>query len=275
MSGGYKPIEKVCNRCNTSFFGVWNKSLCIECETQGYDNICSHCNIQYIDTQRYRSYCLTCTENRVWQRGKRSPDIGKKISESKLKFFQTDYGKDIAKSVGQQNSEKLKTYYQTDAGIETKKRVGIKNSKILKQKILNNEFTPKITNSFTHWDAVIEIDNEIKKFRSSWEACLWFSNQHWQYETIRIPYIDSNNESKTYIVDFYDPINRILIEVKPLSNIKDNHYKTSAAKQYCLENDIKFLIISEDTIRDYINETIFDGQNKLQLNKCYATRKRT
>ena len=251
MGGGYKPIEKICNRCNTSFFGVWNKSLCINCKTQGYDHICSHCNIQYIDTQRYRSYCLTCTKNRVWQRGKRSPDIVKKISESKLKFFQTDYGKDIAKSVGQQNS------------------------KILKQKILNNEFTPKITNSFTHWDAVIEIDNEIKKFRSSWEACLWFSNQHWQYETIRIPYIDNNNKSKTYIVDFYDPINRILIEVKPLSNIKDNHYKTSAAKQYCLENNIEFLIISEDSIRDYINETIFDGQNKLQLNKCYATRKRT
>jgi hypothetical protein len=76
-------------------------------------------------------------------------------------------------------------------------------------------------------------------------------------------------------VDFYDPINRILIEVKPLSNIKDNHYKISAAEQYCLENNIKFLIISEDTIRNYINESIFDGQNKLQLNKCYATRKRT
>ena len=28
-------------------------------------------------------------------------------------------------------------------------------------------------------------------------------------------------------------------------------------------------------VRSYINETIFDGQNKLQLNKCYATRKRT
>jgi hypothetical protein len=97
---------------------------------------------------------------------------------------------------------------------------------------------------------------------------LWFSNQHWQYEIIRIPYIDNNNESKTYIVDFYDPINRILIEVKPLSNIKDNHYKTLAAKKYCLENNIEFRIISEDTIHDYINETIFDGQNKLQLNKC-------
>lgn len=275
MGGGYKPIEKICNRCNTSFFGVWNKSLCINCETQGYDHICSHCNIQYIDTQRYRSYCLTCTENRVWQRGKRSIDIGKKISESKLKFFQTDHGKDIAKSVGQQNSEKLKTYYQTAAGILTKKQTAVKNSKILKQKILNNEFTPKITNSFTHWDAIIEIDNEIKKFRSSWEACLWFSNQHWQYETIRIPYDNKNNESKTYIVDFYDPINRILIEVKPLSNVKDNHYKTIAAKQYCLENNIQFLIISEDTIQNYIDETKFIGKNKLQLDKCYATRKRT
>jgi hypothetical protein len=275
MAGGYKPIEKICNRCNTSFFGVWNKALCINCEIQGYDHICSHCNIQYIDIQRYRSYCLICTKNRVWQIGKRSIDIGKKISESKLKFFQTDHGKDIAKSVGQQNSKKLKTYYQTDAGILTKKQTAVKNSKILKQKILNNEFTPKITNSFTHWDAIIEIDNEIKKFRSSWEACLWFSNQHWQYETIRILYNDKNNESKTYIVDFYDPIDRILIEVKPLSNIKDNYYKTTAAKQYCLENNIQFLIISEDTIQNYIDETKFIGKNKLQLDKCYATRKRT
>jgi hypothetical protein len=275
MSGGYKPIEKICNRCNIIYFGVWNKNLCSECETHGYDHICSHCNITYLDNQRYRSYCITCTTNRVWQRGNRLPEIGKKISETKLKFFQTIKGKNIAKSVGIQNSKKLKNYYQTSAGIETKKRTAEKNSKILKQKILNNEFTPKITNSFTHWDAVIEIDNNIKKFRSSWEACLWFSNQHWQYELIRIPYSNEHGELKTYIVDFYDPNNQVLIEVKPKSNIKDSWYKIEAAKKYCLDNNIKFLIINEDIIQNYIDETKFIGKNKLQLDKCYATRKRT
>jgi len=273
--GGYKPIEKHCSRCNSKYLGVWNKTLCSICEEAGYDHTCKHCGIEYIDTQRYRSYCLDCTANRVWQRGPKPESVGKKISESKIKFFQTEYGKSVAKSVGIQNSEKLKEYYQTPIGLETKNRTAVHNSKILKQKILNNEFTPKITNSFTYWDAVIEIGNEIKKFRSSWEACLWFSNQHWEYETIRIQYVNELNETKTYIVDFYDPINKILIEVKPISNIKDNKHKTTAAEKYCLENNIKFLIISEDTIENYINESIFIGQNKLQLNKCYARRKRT
>jgi hypothetical protein len=273
--GGYKPIEKHCSRCNLKYLGVWNKTLCSSCELAGFDHVCKHCDIEYIDTQRYRSYCVDCTSNRVWQIGPRPAAISKKISEAKIKFFQTEYGKSVAKSVGIQNSEKLKEYYQTPIGIETKARTAIHNSKILKQKILNNEFTPKITNTFTHWDAVIEIGNKIKKFRSSWEACLWFSNQHWEYETIRIQYVNELNETKTYIVDFYDTINQILIEVKPISNIKDNKHKTEAAEKYCLENNIKFLIISEDTIENYIDESIFVGQNKLQLNKCYATRKRT
>jgi very-short-patch-repair endonuclease len=276
MSGGYKPIEKTCNRCNTSFFGVWNKSLCIDCETHGYDHICANCNIQYIDTHRYRKYCCTCTTNRVWQKHKSRPiDVRKKITNSKLEYYQTQAGQETAKSVGNQNSIKLKEFYQTPEGVVTKQQTGKKLSKIMKDKILRGEFTPKITNTFTHWTAEIEIGNNIRKFRSSWEAVLWYSNQHWEYETIRIPYIDKNNESKTYIVDFYDPKNQVLIEVKPKSNIKDNQYKIDAAKKYCLENNIEFLIISEDTIQNYINETIFDGRNKLQLNKCYATRKRT
>jgi hypothetical protein len=268
--GGYRPVSKTCTRCETDFLGVWNKTLCVECELVGYDHVCQYCNVNYIDSQRYRTYCKTCTDNRVWQRGKRTAEVGLKISEAKLKFFKTEKGREVAVSVGKQNSEKMKQYHQTSAGIETRNRVSKQNSDLMKKKIESGEFTPKITNTFTHWDAIIDVDGIQKKFRSSWEACVWFSNQHWEYETIRIPYVDISGNRKIYIVDFYDPINRILIEIKPKSNIKDNLHKIDAAEQYCLENSMKFIILNETNIRNYINESIFIGQNKKQLDKCYA-----
>lgn len=269
--GGYRPINRICNRCNTDFLGIWNEELCSTCRDDGYEHICNHCDIKYLDKQRYRKYCPTCTTNRVWQKNKKRPKaVGEKITAAKLKFYQTPEGKATAKSIGKQNSVKLKEYYQTSDGIVTKQKTAKKNSEIMKGKILSGEFTPKITNTFTHWTAEIEIGDRVRRFRSSWEAVLWYSNQHWEYETIRIPYVSHNGENKTYIVDFYDPTNKTLIEVKPKSNIQSCELKIKAAKQYCLETSKKFIIITESDISSYINESIFTGNNKKQLDKCYG-----
>jgi hypothetical protein len=265
--GGIRLVDKVCNRCKISYKGIHNQLLCNECKLNGFDRICKHCSIEFISKSRYNSHCDTCSEDLIWKRGK-FPDRGKKITEAKLKFYQTDRGKQVARSIGEINSKKIKEFYQTAAGIEIKKRTAEKNSLTLKAKIANGEFTPKITNTFTHWNAIIYTDTITKRFRSSWEACIWYSNQHWLYEFIRIPYVGLDNKSHTYIVDFFDPNTNTIYEVKPEVHIESVRVKIDAANQYCNENNLNYILITENDLVYYIDKEIFHGENKKQLDKC-------
>jgi len=265
--GGIRLIEKICNRCKTIYNGIHNQQLCNVCKLQGFDRICKNCNIEFISKHRYTSHCSTCKELKVWKIGK-FPERGVQISISKKAFFQSNKGKEVASKVGIINSKKMKEYLQTDIGIQSLKNRAKKISATMKQKIADGTFTPVITNTFTHWDAVIEVGTETKKFRSSWEACIWFSNQHWEYEKIRIKYKGTDNKCHVYIVDFFDPINNILYEIKPNCHIKDSKLKIKAAEEYCKENQIIFKLISENELINYINPVIFTGANKKQLDKC-------
>lgn len=150
-----------------------------------------------------------------------------------------------------------------------RKQIGDKISKILKAKILDGTFTPNIINSRTNLNALIKLDNgEVKKFRSSWEACFWYCNQHLLFEKIRIPYFNTKtNSQSTYIADFFDEQKRIIYEIKPKSNQKNQSEKFKSAEDYCLKNNYKFIIIDENTILSYINIKKFKNENKLILNK--------
>jgi len=216
--GGIRLIEKTCTRCSINYLGIHNQQLCADCKLVGFDRICKFCNNSFIAKYRYTEHCNECKKSLIWKKGK-FPERGKLISKAKKDFFQSEKGKIIAASVGKINSEKMKTYLLTDVGKKSLKDRGDKISSIMKQKIADGLFTPKITNSFTHWDAIIDTGNDIKKFRSSWEACIWFSNQHWEYEKIRIQYIGEDSKPHTYIVDFFDPVNNILYEIKPKCHV--------------------------------------------------------
>jgi hypothetical protein len=265
--GGIRLVKKTCSRCETVYNGIHNQQLCNECKAVGFDRICKCCNQKFITLYRYTNHCEACKENLVWKRGK-FPSRGSAISAAKKDFFQTDYGKEVAAKVGAANSVNMKTYLQTEAGKESLKIRGEKISAIMKRKIADGTYTPKITNSFTHWNAIIDTGLEIKKFRSSWEACIWYSNQGWQYEKIRIKYIGDDLKEHVYIVDFFDPINNILYEIKPSGNIKDSLNKIRAAVDYCDVNKMKFVLISEKDLLNYIKPEIFTGNNKKQLEKC-------
>lgn len=265
--GGVRLIDKVCTRCKDLYKGIYNQQLCNICKSNGYDRICKHCSIEFISLNRYAVHCTECKSNKIWKCGK-FPERGISISNAKKAFFQTDKGKNIATAVGKINSEKMKLYVKTDIGIESLKSRALKNSTTMKNKIAAGTFTPTITNTFTHWNAEIEYDKGIKKFRSSWEACIWYSNQHWEYETIRIPYIGIDNNMHSYIVDFHDPVNNILYEIKPNSNVKHSELKFNAAIQYCTHHNLTFVIITENELHNYINKKIFKGNNKNQLKKC-------
>lgn len=142
-----------------------------------------------------------------------------------------------------------------------------KRSEKMKDKIANGEFTPFITKTWTHWSAKIELpDGTIKKFRSSWEACVWNCHQHLEYEKIRIPYL-KDGKNHNYIADFFDETANKILEIKPVSEWNSQNDKMQQVINFCLKNKIKFEWINENNIMQYIDETKFDDQNKEQLNK--------
>lgn len=267
--GGYRPLLKTCTKCNCEFYGVWNRIVCDSCRKTGtYAHTCNGCNVKFYSSAKSNKYCNDCVDNRIWQRGKRDESIGRKISEAKLEFFKSEYGKETAKSVGIKNSVHMRAYMQSDEGKQTRKAVSKKLSLIMRNKIMNGEFTPNITNSWTHWDAYIDLNNgSIKKFRSSWEAIFWLSNSHLSYETIRIPYINSSGVTKVYIADFYDSQTNTIYELKPKCNWLSSNQKMQQIIKYCLEKSIKFIWINEDNLLNYIDSSTIITENQINQYK--------
>lgn len=268
--GGIVLVDKICTQCNTSYKGISNQLLCNDCKKSGgYLKKCNHCNGEYYSKYKSTKYCNNCSKTKAWLVGKkRSNTVGNKISESKKKFFQTEFGKSVANEVGRKNSIKMKEYYQTDIGKERIELFRDTQSKLMIEKIKNGEFTPNITNTFTNWEARILLeDGSYKKFRSSWEACVWYSNQNLLYEVFRIPYITVNGIEKTYIADFVNKERDILYEIKPKSYFIKQKHKMDSIIKYCINNKIKFIWINEYNIMNYVNTNIFDGENYKQLEK--------
>lgn len=129
-----------------------------------------------------------------------------------------------------------------------------KQSKTMKEKILKGEFTPPITNSWTHWNVCINVDGNLKKFRSSWEAAYWLKNRHLEYEKIRIPYESNDGKQKVYIVDFVDHNSRKLIEIKPNSLLEKNKIKIGTALKWCDQFGYNFEIVGDDWFKQNITE---------------------
>jgi len=231
-----------------------------------YKHKCNHCSTIYIRKYKSGSYCKTCCEKKVWLVGKtRDKSIGRKISKSKKKWYKTNDGQIFKKYIGKVNSVKMLEFNKTPYGKELILHRAKKQSIIMKNKIIRGEFTPPITNTFTHWDAKI---GDIR-FRSSWEACFWVSNQHLLYESTECR-TEKQENGRVYIGDFYDTEHKILYEIKPKSFFLKQSYKIDALITHCEKNNYKFKWINEFNILDYICEPDFDTiDKKIQLNKLY------
>jgi hypothetical protein len=70
-----------------------------------------------------------------------------------------------------------------------------------------------------------------------------------EHESIRIKYKGENNQDRTYVPDLFIPSRNLLIEVKPsrLTGTKNNINKFNAAKKYCKNNNIEFIIFTEQS----------------------------
>jgi hypothetical protein len=142
-----------------------------------------------------------------------------------------------------------------------RKRIGSENSARIKEKIKNGTFTPNITNSWAKSRCLVNINNNILKFRSSWEAYFQIINPYLKYEKLRIPYF-YNKEWHNYIVDFIDENQRIIYEIKPISesnNLK-NRLKKEAAIRWAHDNQYEYIEINESWFIDNYKESLILGQ---------------
>jgi hypothetical protein len=148
---------------------------------------------------------------------------------------------------------------------ETFKSMCDKNSIKMKANIRDGKFIPNVTNSWAKSRCEIEFyrGNEFikTKTRSTWEAYFQLFNVDLIYEKVIIPY-KYKGVHHNYIVDFVDTENKILYEIKPLSNIDDDkvRVKIRYARKWCKLTNYKFVLITDKWfIRNY-NETIVNGQ---------------
>jgi len=236
---------------------------------------CAYCESSLVQKDlngnEYNKYCSNCTTDHAWVKTltpEQQKKRGEKISISKKEFYKTDIGKQVAAVIGNKNRIKMVEFNATEQGKKNIENSKVRNRKIMLEKISTGEFTPPITNSYTHWDAVVETNEGLHKFRSSWEACFWLCNKHMLHEKIRIPYKDDHNVLRTYIADFYDEKTNTLYELKPKSQWNKANHKMQQIINYCLEKNIKFIWINEFNIMQYIDEREFVSEtNVKQLNK--------
>jgi hypothetical protein len=122
----------------------------------------------------------------------------------------------------------------------------------MKRSHFKGKFTPKNPKKYS---------GNVKQiiYRSSWERLFMVycdkkeNILKWSSEETKISYIH-DNKNRTYYPDFWiDMIdkdgNRVqkLIEIKPhyQRTMKVNKAKWSAAEEYCQENDMEFLVMTE------------------------------
>lgn len=136
----------------------------------------------------------------------------------------------------------------------------------LKKRIENGEWTPQVRNYYTHSRSIML----GKKFRSSWEAMFYKLNNHLEYETLRIPYINENNENHIYIVDFVDHKNKNVFEIKPSVQMskENNILKKESLLSWCENNGYAYFDISEKYFyiyKDVINNLELSDDNEIDI----------
>lgn len=149
-----------------------------------------------------------------------------------------------------------------------------KKSALMKGKILNGSFTPNSNNRNTHWES----SYAGKKYRSSWEAWYQSLNPLAEYETFRIEYVINDN-TKVYIVDFVDHLNKLLIEVKPVELCFGEIFKSkmSALAKWAADNEYEIVLATKDWLVDQapdINYALFDENTAQKIRKAYETSKK-
>jgi hypothetical protein len=210
----------------------------------------------------FKKYCSTCEVNEPWKSREKSLQECKAISAGLKRWAKTSGGKAYYKLVSKRNQKFMVKFSRTAECKQLRELAKEKQSKSIREKIRSGQFTPNITNSWTHWDAKVKINGKIRKFRSSWEACFALCYPNLKYESLRIPY-----GHRIYIGDFYDDKKKILYELKPRATYNAQVEKINGVINYCRKNKIKFVWVNEKNISEYIDSSKISGYNRAQYDK--------
>ena len=222
----------------------------------------------------FAKYCPTCKQKEIWKHSEsylpeKLKERGKKITSSKLNFYQTERGKNTAYNNGIKISKSLKHFFSTDAGHDARKKSSELNSKIMRSKILTGEFTPNSNNRNTHWES----SYNGKRYRSSWEALYQYHNPEAEYEQLRIEY-EYKEKSHIYIVDFINHSKKIVTEVKPkeLTDDPKTKAKIDALEKWSKANNYSFVIFGVENIieLDEPDYSKFDCKTQEKIKAIYA-----
>lgn len=140
--------------------------------------------------------------------------------------------------------------------VETKNAMRQKMSNIMKNKIMNGEFTPKSENYKTFGMIHFRQGNDIRKVRSMWELIYWLQNEKLEYEKIRIEYFDTvTNRKRVYITDFYDSEKNKIIEIKP-KKYQDQRFIDK--RKSVLQSGYDFEVIDEEYFKKIKNDDLIN-----------------
>jgi hypothetical protein len=231
-----------CNRCKKELkkFG-YIRNIKEKTLKYGYIDYCYVCNTEYQSEQRK----LRTTDRVLSQAHKDKIGLGnrgKVVSDLTRKKLSLAYQKNA------KNPEFIQACLDRTRNPITRK----KQSETIKQKILSGDFTPCVTNSWANSRTKIDI-NGLKLYRSTWDAAFQILNPHCEYEKIRIPYINTkDNTQHIYIVDFVDEKNKILYEIKPKNLLSSSIVldKTIGIELWCKNNNYKFKYITNDWFKE-------------------------
>lgn len=237
---------------------------------------CQYCNNKAIFNGKYTNYCKE--HNRV-ETNKKTIERCKGIKQSKKtieKRANSNRGQKRSEqaryniSLGQKNSPNYEIKCKKMKEIGSKPEERKKRSERMKKAIEEGRFTPCITNTRTHFTT--EING--KKFRSSFEGIFYLFFNIWQgfnykFESLRIPYVDSKNKKRIYIVDFINYDTKEVIEIKPKchKDDKDVRLKEKALIIWAKENDFIYKMLNEDDIKSLYYKMIKENFNHNFLNE--------
>jgi len=224
---------------------------------------------------KFRKYCPKCTTDYVWAKSENLDKDeliarGKAITNSKLNFYQTSIGKQVAESIGVKNSVAMREFNQTPAGKVNIEKSRLLNRKTMKAKILSGEFTPNSNNRNTHWNSTFN----GKCYRSSWEAVYQSHYPDDIHESLRIPYV-YNNIDYIYIVDFVNHTNKTATEIKPIELCNHPKFiaKLAALNEWGIHNGYSVNLVTLEKLQNMgepSDLSKFDSKTQSKINKIYA-----
>lgn len=223
---------------------------------KSFKNYCKYCGFEL--TRSTTTFCNTgeCRREFTRERHRKAKEEGNPLSKGIVNYSKSIKGKTYEEIHGIiKGKERRKLTSESHKGFSPSIETREKQSLYMKDKIEKGEWTPNIINSYTHWQYKVNINNQIFKFRSTWEVKVFrqlvdiYPLNEIEYETLRLPY-EYNGVRHIYIVDFYIPVVRLAIEVKPTSSLlsEKEQEKIKTCREFCTKNDITFLIIDEHNI---------------------------